>query len=415
MADKEILVYGAYWCPDCKRSKKFLGEQLVPYQWIDIEQDAQARQRVEAINHGKRIIPTIVFPDESVLVEPSNAQLAAKLGLQTRARCEFYDLIIIGGGVTGLTAALYTAREGIETLVIEKSGLGGQAAITEKVENYPGFPDGISGAELAGRFAQQARRFGVEVLQAQEVTRLQLHEPYRVAQTSDGGQYSASAILIATGADYRRLNVPGEDDYIGAGIHFCATCDGPFYKGAEELVVIGGGNSAVEEGFFLTKFARKVTLLVRGDQLTASKTAQDKVSEKPQVQVRFNTTVQEFRGNGKLSSVVVKNAKVGEVEELHPSAVFVFIGRQPNSQLVKGWVELDPDGFIRTGHELLHSPGDPIHLRAWEGRLPFDMETSVPGIFAAGDVRAGATAQIASAAGEGASVAIGIRDYLKLK
>ncbi len=411
----EIVIYGTYWCPDCKRSKKFLGEQKVPYHWIDIEQDEAARTLVEQINNGRRIIPTILFPDKSILVEPTNAELAKKLGLQTRAKSGFYDVIIVGGGVTGLTAALYLAREGVETLIIEESGLGGQAAITDKVENYPGFPEGIGGAELANRIAEQTRRFGVEVLQAQEVTRIVQEDPYRVAITSDGSDYNAYAILIATGAQYRRLNVPGEDEYIGAGIHFCATCDGPFYKGAEELMVIGGGNSAVEEGMHLTKFAQKVTIIVRGDHLTASKTAQDKAAMTPKVEVKYNTAVQEFRGDGKLTSVLLKNMATGAVEERTPAAVFVFIGQQPNSQFVKDVIELDSHGFIRTGHDLQHSLEDPTMHRHLGTRPPFGMESSLSGVFAAGDVRAGATAQIASAAGEGASAAIAIREYLKMK
>jgi thioredoxin reductase (NADPH) len=240
-------------------------------------------------------------------------------------------------------------------------------------------------------------------------------DPFRVVATGDGMQYCAHAILIATGADYRRLNVRGEDDFIGAGIHFCATCDGPFYKGADELVVVGGGNSAVEEGLFLTKFAKKVTLLVRGDSLKASKTAQDEIARKPNIAVRYNTVVQEFRGNGKLDTVVIENQKNGQVEELHPAAAFIFIGLTPNSAPFKDLVERDAYGFIRTGHDLLHVANLEHYSEEWRTRHPFDMETCRPGIFAAGDVRAGATAQIASAAGEGASAALAIRDYLKLK
>lgn len=415
MAEPQIVVYGTYWCPDCKRAKKFFGEQRVQYKSVDIERDDAAREYVEKINRGKRIVPTIVFPDGSILVEPSNAELAAKLGLNTKAQDEFYDLIVIGGGVAGLTAALYAAREGIETLIIEKSSVGGQAGLTENIANYPGFPDGISGAELAERFALQARRFGVEILQAMEVKQLMLKEPFRVVVTGDGMQYCAHAVLITTGADYRRLNVRGEDDFMGAGIHFCATCDGPFYKGAEELVVVGGGNSAVEEGVFLAKFAKKVTLLVRGDALKASRTAQDEVEGNSQIEVRYNTVVQEFRGNGKLDTVVIENQKNGRVEELHPAGAFVFIGLTPNSAQFKGLVELDAYGFIRTGHDLLHVTDLTKYSTEWLVRHPFDMETCRPGIFAAGDVRAGATAQIASASGEGASAALAIRDYLKLK
>jgi thioredoxin reductase (NADPH) len=411
MSHTNITVYGAYWCPDCRRSKKFLGEQMVHFKWVDIEQDDAGRAFVEQINHGKRIIPTIVFDDGSFLVEPSNAELAKKLGLQTQARMKFYDLIIVGGGPAALTAAIYAAREGIETLAVERSTLGGQASITEGLENFPGFPEGVSGAEFAERIVKQARKFDVEILQAQEVDRVSVAEEYRVVHTTDGSEYCAKAVLIATGADYRRLNVKGEDDFIGAGIHFCATCDGPFYKGAEQLVVIGGGNSAVEEGIFLTKFAKKVTLLVRGKELTASKVARDKVAEMSNMQVKYNTQVQEFRGDGKLKTVVAKNMTSGAIEELHPAAVFVFIGLNPNTGLVKDVVTLDPYGYIITGHDLVHVPM--METSSNRARMPFAMETSVPGVFAAGDVRAGSTKQVASAVGEGASAAIAIREYLK--
>lgn len=413
MAAAEIVVYGTYWCPDCKRAKKFLGEQRVPYTWIDIEKDDAARAYVERANNGKRIIPTIVFPDGSILVEPTNAELAAKLNIETKASRPYYDLIIIGAGVTGLTAALYAAREGMETLIIEKSGIGGQAGITEKVENYPGFPDGISGAELVDRIHKQVARYDVEILQAQDVTEIGMNLPFRHVHTGDGDMYSANALLVATGADYRRLNVPGEDEYIGAGIHFCATCDGPFYKGADELVVVGGGNSAVEEGLFLTKFAKKVTLLVRGDALSANKIAADKAFSTPQMEVRLNTSVQEFRGNGKLKSIVVKNAQTNAVEEIHPAGAFIFIGQKPNSQIFKEFLELDAYGYIRTGHDLLHVRDLEYYAPEWRKRHPFDMETCRPGIFAAGDVRSGATNQIAAATGEGASAAISIRRYMK--
>ncbi len=415
MAHTNITVYGAYWCPDCRRSKKFLGEQMVHFNWVDIEQDEKGREFVEKINNGKRIIPTIVFEDRSFLVEPSNAELANKLGLQTQARLKYYDLIIVGGGPTGLTAAIYTAREGIETLVIERSGLGGQASVTEGLENFPGFPEGLSGAEFAERIVKQARRFEAEILQAQEVDKIGVAEEYRVVHTTDGSEYNARAVLIATGADYRRLNVPGEDDFIGAGIHFCATCDGPFYKGAEQLVVVGGGNSAVEEGIFLTKFAKKVTLLVRGSELKASKVARDKVTEISAMEVKYNTQVQEFRGNGKLKTVVAKNSVTSQAEELHPAGVFVFIGLTPNSAMVKDLAVLDPFGYIVTGHDLAHPVERQMGLEtdATHMRMPYAMETSTPGIFAAGDVRAGSTKQVASAVGEGASAAIAIREYLK--
>src|ERR671922_1537093 len=304
MVDTKVTVYGAYWCPDCRRAKKFLGEQFIPYKWVDIEQDKDGETYVLQRNEGKRIIPTIVFEDDTFLVEPSNAELAKKLGLKTEAKKVYYDLIIIGGGPAGLTASMYAAREGADVLLIERSGLGGQAGITVGLDNFPGFPEGISGQEFSERVTLQARRFGVETLQAVDVEKMEMEEGYHEVYTSDGKHYHSKAVLIATGASYKRLEVPGEDDYIGAGIHFCATCDGPFYKGAQEIVVVGGGNSAVEEGLHLTTFAEKVTLLVRGDRLTASRVALDKVNEpSSRVEVRYHTKVEAIEGeNSKLKT-----------------------------------------------------------------------------------------------------------------
>jgi len=391
MSHTNLTVYGASWCSDCKRAKKFLGEQRVHYNWVDVEQDAEGLALVERANKGKRIIPTIVFGDGGILVEPSNAELAAKLGLQTRARMSYYDVAIVGGGPTGLTTALYAAREGLEVLVIEKSGLGGQAGITERLDNFPGFPDGIAGAEFADRLAQQARRFGVELLQAQEVTSLRKEEESCYVTTADGNEYGARAILLATGSTYRRLGVPGEDDLIGAGVHFCATCDGPFYKG-QHVAVIGGGNSAGEESLFLTRFAEKVTILVRGETMTASKIVIDKVEMNPKIQMHYNTEVTALHGTGKLTGATIRNRITGATEEIHPKGIFVFIGLSPNTGWLPADINRDKYGFIVTNGML---------------------ETSVPGVFAAGDVRQGSTKQAASAVGEGATAALMVREYLK--
>lgn len=386
-----IKVYGAPWCPDCKRAKKFLGEQKVPYEWIDIEENAEGRRLVLEKNNGKQIIPTIFFEDGSILVEPSNAELAQKLGIKTEPSCDFYDLVVVGAGPAGLTAALYAAREGIETLVIERSGIGGQAGVTERLDNFPGFPEGISGAEFADRLHQQVARFGAEVLAAQNVVRIETDGDYRCVHTESGAEIRANALLLALGSTYRRLEVPGEEDYIGAGIHFCATCDGPFYKG-EELLVVGGGNSATEEGLFLTKFSPKITLVTNGSALTASAILQEKLARTPQIRVITETTVHEFKGNGRLSSVILRNVRTNQQQEIRPKGVFVFIGLQPNTDLVKDLVRLDERGFILTDKGL---------------------ETNVKGIFAAGDVRAGSTKQAASAVGEGATAALAVRDYLR--
>ncbi len=393
MSHTNLTVYGAPWCSDCKRAKKFLGEQRVHYNWVDVEQNAEGLAFVERVNNGKRIIPTIVFDDGSTLVEPSNAELAAKLGLQTAARMNYYDVICVGGGPTGLTTALYAAREGLEVLVIEKSGLGGQAGITERLDNFPGFPDGIAGSEFADRLAEQARRFGVELLQAQEVTSLRSEEESHYVATADGREYGACAVLLATGSTYKRLGVPGEEELIGAGIHFCATCDGPFYKG-KHVAVIGGGNSAGEESLFLTRFVDKLTLLVRGPEMTASKIVIDKVSRTPKIEVRYNTEVAELLGadSGKLSGIRIRDRQSGGTQTIHPAGAFVFIGLSPNTGWMPAEVTRDSYGFIVTGPTL---------------------ETSLPGVFAAGDVRLGSTKQAASAVGEGATAALMIRQYLK--
>jgi len=323
------IVYGTTWCPDCKRSKRFLGEHRVQYTWVDVELEASGMKRIEELNNGKQIIPTIVFDDGEVLAEPSNAELAKKLGIPTKAERDFYDLIIVGGGPAGLTAALYTAREGIDTLILDRSGLGGQAAITERLDNFPGFPEGISGGEFAERLKQQAERFGVETVGAAEVRKVAQEGEYISVTTRSGDEYGAQAALIACGSTYRRLVVPGEDTFIGAGIHFCATCDAAFYKGADELLVVGGGNSAAEEGVFLTKFAKKVTLVTNTPELTASEILKQKVSELPQMEVIDNATVAEFKGNGRLRTVVIKDVNTNETRELQPSGVFVFIGLMP--------------------------------------------------------------------------------------
>jgi len=387
----QIIVYSTVWCPDCKRAKRFFGEQRVPYVNVDIEQDAEAMTLVERVNHGKRIIPTIVFPDGTILVEPSNAQLAEKLGLQTKAKRQFYDAIVVGGGPAGLTAALYMAREGLDTLVVEQAGLGGQAGITQTLDNFPGFDQGIAGAEFADKLGRQARRFGAEIMQAQTVTDLSPDGPYWCVTTGDGSEYGTKAVLLATGARYRKLGVPGEDDLIGINIHFCATCDGAFYKGRKVLVV-GGGNSGFEEGLFLTKFASQVDIVEFLPQVKASQILQEKVAEQSNMTVTVNHAVKAFQGKHKLEAVVVQDRATGAIKEWHYDGVFVFIGLAPNSDLVKNKVAVDNFGFIATNQSLM---------------------TSLPGLFAAGDVRAGSTKQAASAAGEGATVALMIREYLK--
>ena len=393
MAEQKIQVFGAPWCPDCRQSKQFLNEQHVGFDWIDIDQDEKGRAYVQRVNGGKQIIPTIIFPDGSILVEPTNAELADKVGIQRRASGQYYDLIIIGVGPAGLTAGIYSAREGVNTLMIECSGIGGQAGITQEIENYPGFPEPISGVELADRLKRQVERFGVEVLAAQEVASLAKDGDHWAFKVQSGEEYCSTAVILATGATYLRLGVPGEEDFIGAGVHFCATCDGPFYKG-KDIVVVGGGNSGFQEGLFLTRFAQSVAILERSSQVRASQALQDKVATRDDMQVFVESTVEEFRGNGKLESILVKDLASGRTREMRPGAVFVFIGLRPSTEFLKGSVDLDDYGFIVTSSTL---------------------ETNLPGVFAAGDCRRGSTKQVTSAAGEGATAALMVREYLERK
>ncbi len=299
-------------------------------------------------------------------------------------------MIIVGGGPAGLTAALYLAREDVSVLVVDRAALGGQAGITERIDNIPGFDAGVSGEEFAERLRRQIQRFGAEGLVAQEVESITGDGADFVVKTSLGDSYRSRAVLLAPGSTYRRLNAPGEDQLIGAGVHFCATCDGPFYKG-EPVLVIGGGNSGVQEAIFLTKFTDDVTLIERGDRLKASSVLVERAESDPKLTVRLNTSVTEFKGDDRLRSVVLRDNVAGAVEEQAFSAAFLFIGLVPNTQFLRGVVDLDQWGYIKA--------------RA-------DLKTSAAGIYAAGDARLGSTKQIVAAAGEGATAALQIREYL---
>jgi len=387
-----ITVYGTTWCPDCKRSKKFLGDQRIHYVWVDIEKDSEAMAYVEKVNNGARSIPTIIFPDGEILVEPSNAELAQQLGITTQAEHTYYDVVIIGAGPAGLTAAIYTAREGLETLVIEKGAPGGQTGITQMIDNFPGFDKGITGEKFADRLTSQAERFGVEILQAQAVTKVHSEGRYKEVITADGSCYAGKTILIATGAKYRLMSVPGEDQLIGVNIHFCATCDGAFYKD-KNVIVVGGGNSAFEESLFLNRYANQVTILTRDQEIKASRTLQEKVDGIGSISVVTGHQVEEFKlDNGNLGAMVTRDLEADKTKVWQPDGVFVFIGRTPNTNFLLPDIEVERHGFVVTDETL---------------------QTSIKGIFAAGDVRAGATAQAASAAGEGATAALMIRQYLE--
>jgi thioredoxin reductase (NADPH) len=390
-AESALTVYGAPWCPHCKRVKKFLAAHRVRYTNIDIDADPSAIEILKQLQGGGQIIPTVVYPDGSHEVNPSDEALARRIGLTLEADRSAYDLVIVGGGPAGLAAAIYAAREGIDAVVVEASALGGQAGISDRIDNYPGFPDGISGADLADRFIAQARRYGVELLSAVSVTAVEHECDDLVTSLATGQQLTSHAVIVATGSTYRRLDVPGEDKLIGAGVHFCATCDGPFYKGADEVVVIGGGNSALEEGLHLSEFARRVRVLARSG-LSASPILQERVKSDPQFIVHTGMDIAEFEGErGRLTAVVARDRDTGETTRFPAAAAFVFIGLRPNSDFLGDAMTRDSGGFLVT------SP---------------TMETSMSGVFAAGDVRAGATKQLGSAVGDGIAALLMTRHYL---
>ena len=325
-----MTVYGAAWCPHCKRVKKFLAAHRVSYDSINIDDHPEAIEVIKGLQNGGQIIPTVVYDDGTHEVNPSDEALARRIGLTLEAERTAYDLVIVGGGPAGLSAAIYAAREGIDSVVVDASALGGQAGISNWIDNYPGFPDGISGAELTDRFIAQARRYQVELLSAVAVTAVQPDGDDLVTTLSSGQVLTSHAVIVATGSTYRRLDVPGEDDLVGAGVHFCATCDGPFYKGAEEVVVIGGGNSALEEGLHLSEFAKHVRVVSHSD-LSASPLLQERVRSDPQFVIHTGVDVVELVGErGQFAAVVVKDRQTGEIRRYPAAAAFVFIGLKPN-------------------------------------------------------------------------------------
>ena len=387
-----VTVYAAPWCPHCKRVKKFLAAHRVPYEVVDIDENPEGIERLKALQDGGQIIPTVVYADGTHDVNPSDETLARRIGLTFEADRSAYDLVIVGGGPAGLAAAIYAAREGIDAIVVDASALGGQAGISDRIDNYPGFPEGISGAELAERFVTQARRYGVELLSAVSVATVETDGANLVTTLSSGQQLSSSAVIVATGSKYRRLDVPGEDELIGSGVHFCATCDGPFYRGANEVVVIGGGNSALEEGLHLSEFADRVRVLARSD-LSASPVLQERVRSDPQFTIHTGMDIVALEAErGRFSAVVARDSNSGETRRYPAAAAFVFIGLDPNTEFLGDAVQRDAGGFLVTSAT---------------------METSMPGVFAAGDVRSGSTKQLGSAVGDGIAALLMARRHLE--
>jgi thioredoxin reductase (NADPH) len=408
-----IRVLGHSLSPATFAVKDFLAANQVPYQWVDMDNDAEVRELLSGASGGATRLPIVLFQDGSQLVQPTTRQLAEKIGLQTRAQQRFYDLIVIGGGPAGLAAAVYGASEGLKTILIERSAPGGQAGTSSNIENYLGFPGGVTGADLARRAATQARRFGAEILTAQEAVRIERADPYRKVILSDGTELSAYAILVAPGMEVRQLDVPGLDQLLGCGVYYGAALSEAATYRDKDVIVVGGANSAGQGAMFFSRYARKVTILVRGPSLSVSmsKYLVDRIEEAPNIEVLVNTSVARVRGDKQLEAVTVVSSATGEEKELPAVAMFIFIGTAPRTAVCGDLVMRDSQGFVLTGRDVMSDGRPPAGWTA--GRDPYLFETSVPGIFCAGDARHGSGKRVAAAVGEGSATVSMVHQYLQ--
>ena len=408
-----IRVAGTLWSARSHAVKDFLARSQIPYQWLDIEQNAEARALVEAAKQEKYRLPVIFFPDGTILIDPDLTALAEKAGLRTQPTLPYYDLIIIGAGPAGLAAAVYSASEGLSTLLIDKETTGGQAGTSSRIENYLGFPAGVGGADLARRATTQATRLGAEILTAQEVTGVRVDAVYRYVTLANGQELSCRALIIASGASSSLLNVPGAEAVTGAGIYYgAAVAEAAYYRG-KPVFIVGGANSAGQGAMFLSRYASKVTVLVRGSSLEAgmSQYLVDQINATGNIEVRLRTSVTEVTGANQLEAITIKNSESGQIETLPAAALFVFIGAKPHSDFVPDIVERNRAGFILTGADLIRDGRRPAN---WPlKRDPYLLETSVPGIFAVGDIRQGAIRRVASAVGEGSTAVNFVHMYLR--
>jgi thioredoxin reductase (NADPH) len=408
-----IRVAGTLWSATSHDVKDFLARNRIPYQWLDIEIDEEARHLVESSTPEHRQLPVVYFPDGEVMINPDVRTLAEKSGLRTIASEAFYDLIIIGAGPAGLGAAVYGASEGLRTLMIDKSATGGQAGTSSRIENYLGFPKGLSGAELATRATAQAQRLGAEVLLAQEVVKVRVEDPNRYVILGDGTELGCRALIIASGVNTRKLDVPGADRITGAGIYYGAALTEAAYYKDRPMYVIGGANSAGQGAMFFSRYASKVTMLVRGNSLAKSMSTYliDQIAATPSIEVQVNTVVTEVYGEDRLTGFTTYNSETNERAMVEAPAMFVFIGAVPHTDMVRDVVACNRAGFVLTGQDLLQDGKRP---KGWTlQRDPLPMETSVPGIFAAGDVRQGAVRRVASAVGQGANAVSLVHQYLR--
>ncbi|HEX6505416.1 MAG TPA: FAD-dependent oxidoreductase [Terriglobales bacterium] len=410
-----IRVLGTRWSPRCYEMRDFLARNHVPYQWIDVELsagDPETKRLLEVLGPEAADLPVVLFPDGTKLLEGAPGDIAQKVGLRTRAQTSFYDLAIIGGGPAGLAAAVYGASEGLHTVMIEREAAGGQAGMSSRIENYLGFPTGLSGGDLARRAVVQAQRFGVEILSPLEAVSVRTEGSYRILKLADGNEISCHALLVATGVQWRRLEAPGIDKLQGAGVYYGGGATEALSCKGEIVYVVGGANSAGQAAMNFAKYAERVVLLVRGDGLasTMSQYLIDQVQHTPNIQIWTHASVAEVHGQTRLEEISVLCSDTDKVERVPASAMFIFIGALPRTDWLADLVERDDRGFILTGPDLMRDGQRP---KGWAlDRDPFLLETNVPGLFAVGDVRHGSVKRVASGVGEGSVAVQFIHQYL---
>ena len=408
-----IRVVGDRWSPASYRTREFLARNRVPHRWLDVEGSEEARQLLQNADHGTPKLPLVVYEDGTYDEAPENREIAEKIGLRTRAEQQFYDLAIVGGGPSGLAAAVYGASEGLSTVLIEREAPGGQAGTSSRIENYLGFPSGLTGQDLARRAVDQATRFGVEILTPQEVRDVRVEDPYRIVTLTDGSEISCYALIVTTGVSYRRLDVPGADRLTGAGIYYGAAQTEAFACRGEDVYVVGGANSAGQAAMFFSNQARKVVMLCRGDDLRKSMSEYlvTQIEDRENIEVRLNSNVVAAEGEEHLERIIIEDSVSGETETAATGSLFIFIGAAPKTGWLEGVVERDDRGFILSGPDLSKNGKRP---RGWAlDRDPFLLETSVPGVFVAGDVRHGSIKRCASAVGEGSIAVQFVHQYMR--
>jgi thioredoxin reductase (NADPH) len=410
-----IRVLGTRWSSRSYELRDFMARNQVPYQWIDVElaaTDPEVRRLIESLGPELEKLPLILFPDGQRIAEPSMSVVADKIGLRTHAQTNFYDLAIIGGGPAGLAAAVYGASEGLRTVMIEREAPGGQAGLSSRIENYLGFPSGLTGGDLARRAVAQARRFDVEILSPQEAISIRVDGPYRYIKLGDGFEISCHALLLAMGVQWRTLDIPGIERFQGAGVYYGGGTSEALSCKGETVHIIGGANSAGQAAMHFAKFACKVIMLVRGDSLasTMSHYLVEQIEKTPNIEVWLQTSVTEVHGESRLDAITICRGSTGRPEKLLASSLFIFIGAQPRTEWLGDLIERDDRGFVLSGPDLLRDGKRP---NSWTlDRDPGLLETNVPGIFVVGDVRHGSVKRVASGVGEGAVVVQFMHQYL---